>query len=1308
MVEQMGKTKQFPLDGESKFSALVEQELGAATHETGEIICNIQLSFDGSTTTFDYKFLVVSAGGIFVLDSYFFSPLSESSAASGYLDTIIGDLKIKSKALETWGKLLFGELPVQVKPGLVWLGDSSPAALLEERAVTSGVQLLTQAQWLKLFRLNQNPVNPEMLRSWLKGLKESGKHTKLEPLRIRDYSELEATDSEVLQQQNFRRVYKAKHGRGKTKALVYTYDLTAGDQEQVTRLAEREYKALFKLGKSQYTPQVIESIREIPHLGGAIKYFSLVDSDAPAIAERESDPSWTLSERIHFACRALEALGQIHSGEASIDDAPVIHRNINPKSIRVRSTGAPLFTGFSFSQVNINTTFHSLEVAAKAGDNEWQAPEVRKGGLAEASCASDVFSLCKTLSVLFAVPHDPMCASVLGVLRAGTADEPRIRQETIQLIDRLKLFLEELPEPKPSAALDVKFWDEGTRTSLNNKSYQIQRRLGSGGMGSAFLMYRVLTNRDGEEELALEPVVGKVFTNSQFSQQCLWAHTMIQPVSGGGHLATIFDTGPLSHPNHLSAVLKWIPGESLWAKIGGVEQNLPEALALDLEAEILDWVRQICKGLSRLHQLKLVHGDVTPKNIILDQHSVTLTDFDLSGQEGHQCSEARTHQYSAPEVDRREALHCSQDVYSLGASIFHVLTGHEPFDHPTGYEKQKGCNWAVFDRGKYPRLYEFIKRSTEPRQERRFASAYEALSFISELNSEDKSLPQVFQPTISDAIDLSNQEVGWLKDLLSTYQGSKVGNEETRGLDSEFAELTYVETDLDRVISKDINEGRVSLVILCGNAGDGKTAFIQNLAKTLGYYGSNSSVRIWEHRLENGIVVRANLDGSAAYMGKSANDILSEFLAPFSGPIFPEDQVHILAINNGKLFEWLDEHAKGSYLAEQLTQVLGEDVSGSNLDHRIRFIDLNERSLVGSVGKHSKIQADFFNGLVSRMFGQEEDYWRPCKACTAQNRCSAWRSVQLLNDSEKGADVVQRLLRAFRMIHQKGEVHITARNLRGALTYIFFGVHSCRQLHEDPTLAPLPYYERAFNVSTENRQGELLVELGKLDPAIEACPRQDKLLLSLDDGKSISLPGLRRRAYFEGVPGGDTNSSVDVVGGAEFELFEKLATKDPIVLKDLCDRLCDGLSRLEDLPEVAFSDPTVVALRVTPHTPTETIFWISRDRERFSLVIPPLRDQTLEWLPFQIIMRFQYSNGEFEDLYMGYGLFHRLLRARDGEQLSDASTDDIYASLSVFKQRVISEESRTLMAWNPMDEVVRRVSVLSDNSRQIIQMEPIG
>jgi serine/threonine protein kinase len=1304
----MVNTKQFLLDGESKFSALVEQELGAPTHDTGELFCNLQLSLDGSLTTFDYKFLVVSVGGVFVLDSYFFSPLSEVSTAYSYLDTVVSDLKIKSKALERWAELLFGESLMLVKPGIVWLGDSNPAASLEERAVTSGVQLLTQTEWLKHFRLNQNSVNPELLRRWLKGLKESGKQTKIEPLRIRDYSELEATDSEVLQQQNFRRVYKAKHGRGKTKALVYTYDLTAGDSEQVTRLGEREYQALFKLGKSQYTPQVIESIREVPHLGGAMKYFSLVDSDAPSIEERAGDASWTISERTHFACRALEALGQIHSGEASIDDAPVIHRNINPKSIRVRSTGAPLFTGFSFSQVNINTTFHSLEVAARAGDNEWQAPEVRKGGLAAASCASDVFSLCKTLIVLFAMPHDSTCAQVLGVLRQGTTDDPKTRQEIVQLVDRLKPFLEDFPQPKRTAALDVKFWDEGTRASLNNKSYQIQRRLGSGGMGSAFLMYRVLTNRDGEEELAPEPVVGKVFTNGQFSQQCLWAHTMIQSVSGGEHLATVFDTGDLSHPNQLSAVLKWIPGESLWSKIGKVERNVPETPALDLETEMLDWVRQICKGLSRLHQLKLVHGDVTPKNIILDQHLVTLTDFDLSGQEGHQCSEARTHQYSAPEVDRREALHCSQDVYSLGASIFHVLTGQEPFDHPTGYEKQKGCNWVAFDRARYPRLYEFIKRATEPQQERRFASADEVLSFLCELNSEETSLPQVFRPTISDAIALSNQEVPWLKDLLSTYQGSKVGNEETRGLDSRFAELTYVETDLDRSISKYIKERRVSLVILCGNAGDGKTAFIQNLAKTLGYHGSNSSVRIWEHRLENGVVVRANLDGSAAYMGKSANEILTEFLAPFSESTFPEDQVHILAINNGKLFEWLDEQPKGSYLAEQLTQVLGEDVSGSDLDPRIRFIDLNERSLVGSVGKHSTSQTDFFDRLVSRMFGREEDYWRSCKACTAQNRCSAWRSVQLLNDTEKGEDVVKRLLRAFRMIHQKGEVHITARNLRGALTYIFFGVHSCRQLHEDPTLSPPPYYERAFNVSTENRQGELLVELGKLDPAIEACPRQDKLLLSLDDGKSISLPGLRRRAYFEGVPGGDVNSSVDVVGGAEFELFERLATKDPIVLKDLCDRLCDGLSRLEDLPEVAFSDPNVVALRVTPHTPTETIFWIARDRERFSLVIPPIRDRNLEWLPFQIVMRFQYSNGGFEDLYMGYGLFHRLLRARDGEQLSDASTDDIYASLSVFKERVIAEESRTLMAWNPMDEVVRRVFVQSDDSRQIIQMGPVG
>lgn len=1303
----MAESRKFLLDGETEFHSLVEPHLNKPGQESACLLADILIPFESGATLIDYKFLVFSCEGIFVLDSYF-SPAVGEDNSSVHLDVLLNSVKQKTKSLESWGRKQLGDFSMPVTPGLILLGHSNLSAVLSERALSAGVKILSSAQWLKVFHSSRSGIGPQTVRSWFEAVSEIARSGGGGHLSIRDYSELEIAKSEFVEEQSFRKVFKAKHGRGKTKALVYVYDLTGGESEAISRLAEREYNALFKLGKSQYAPQVIESIRELSSLGGAVKYFSLVDSDAPSIAERAEDAAWSIPERVSFACRALEALGQIHSGEASVDDVPVIHRNIHPSSLRIRSNGEPLFTSFYCSKISANTTCHSSALVGQFGDNEWQAPEVREIGLAGASCASDIFSLCRTLSILFNSPNDATCAQVQRVLNLGTTSDAKSRLSIRQLVAGLAPFGDERSDKKQMSQLEVRFWDEGTRATLNNKCYQIARRLGSGGMGSAFLMYQVRTTLEGEEELAIEPVVGKVFTNEKLGSESLWAHTLIHPVSGGEHLATIFDTVSVWRPNHLSAVLKWIEGDVLWDKIGQIERYFSDQRVADVELQILDWIKQVCLGLSHLHRRKLVHGDVTPKNIILDGQFLTLTDFDLSGQEGRPCSEARTPSYSAPEVDRKKELHCSQDVYSLAASIFHVFTGHGPFDHPTGFDKQRGCNWSVFDRARYPKLFEFIQRATDPRPERRFANALEAVAFVNELMSDDGSALTVFGPSVEDAVSLTEQKVPWLTELLSTYQGSLVGNEETRGLDSHFAKQTYVETELDLSMSRDIQEGKVSLVILCGNAGDGKTAFIQNLAKRLGYESGVSSVRVWEHHLEGGRTLRANLDGSAAFEGKSANEMLTDFLSPFFESPFPEHLVHILAINNGKLLEWLDERSDSCYLTDQLEMALSDDVVGANLDPRIKFIDLNERSLVGSVSRHrDTIQADFFDELVSRMLGHEEDVWAPCARCTAQTRCTAWRSVQTLRDPELGTRILKHLLKAFRMVHQKGDVHITARNLRGALTYIFFGIHSCRQLHDDPSLHPSSYFERAFNVFTENRQGELLAELAKLDPAIDSGPRQDKLLLSLEDSNDLPLSALRRRAYFEGIPGGTGDESIGLLGGAEFELFEKLVTQDPIVLSDLCHRLCDGLARLEDLPEVAFADGNVVALRVMPNTPTETIFWTAREHSRFSLVIPPIRNQKLEWLPFQVILRFQYRDGRFEDLYMGYGLFHRLLRAREGEQLSDASTDDIYASLSVFKQRVISEESRTLMAWNPTDEIVRRISVRSENSRQVIHMEPV-
>src|SRR5262249_50113237 len=83
-------------------------------------------------------------------------------------------------------------------------------------------------------------------------------------------------------------------------------------------------------------------------------------------------------------------------------------------------------------------------------------------------------------------------------------------------------------------------------------------------------------------------------------------------------------------------------------------------------------------------------------------------------------------------------------------------------------------------------------------------------------------------------IELREERVEWLLSLLRSYPGARRGNRETRGLDTDFAIRTYVETKLEETLYRDIFERRVRLVILAGHGGDGKTAHLQRLARRLG------------------------------------------------------------------------------------------------------------------------------------------------------------------------------------------------------------------------------------------------------------------------------------------------------------------------------------------------------------------------------------------------------------------------------------------------------------------------------------------
>ena len=97
-------------------------------------------------------------------------------------------------------------------------------------------------------------------------------------------------------------------------------------------------------------------------------------------------------------------------------------------------------------------------------------------------------------------------------------------------------------------------------------------------------------------------------------------------------------------------------------------------------------IYQVAQGLKRAHELGLIHRDVKPDNILVFKNGrVRLTDFgivkDIGSLKGYLLKGRRvgTAQYASPEQCLDKRLSTSTDMYSLGATWFHVVCGRAPF-----------------------------------------------------------------------------------------------------------------------------------------------------------------------------------------------------------------------------------------------------------------------------------------------------------------------------------------------------------------------------------------------------------------------------------------------------------------------------------------------------------------------------------------------------------------------------------------------------------------------------------------------------
>jgi hypothetical protein len=198
--------------------------------------------------------------------------------------------------------------------------------------------------------------------------------------------------------------------------------------------------------------------------------------------------------------------------------------------------------------------------------------------------------------------------------------------------------------------------------------FTLLRRLGSGGMGTAFL---------GEDEALGRKVAVKVMQKAlgddekafeTFKNEAQNAARLNHP-----HVAQIYSFGKEGDNPFLEMEL--VPG-------GDLGTFIADRVSLD-PAFVLRVGMEIAEGLEAAEKVGLFHGDVKPDNILFDENmSAKLVDFGIASRasQGQMEELWGTPYYIAPEKVQKKMNSARSDIYSLGATLYHAITGKPPYD----------------------------------------------------------------------------------------------------------------------------------------------------------------------------------------------------------------------------------------------------------------------------------------------------------------------------------------------------------------------------------------------------------------------------------------------------------------------------------------------------------------------------------------------------------------------------------------------------------------------------------------------------
>lgn len=918
---------------------------------------------------------------------------------------------------------------------------------------------------------------------------------------------------EILQQEpNFTEyMVKPKGVTSSIRKRVKEYSLQVAGLSQPELLKREEaiknqYKALHKIKAKPFILNVEFKIDEENH-----QFYEISDFlDENSLRAEARSKTFTFQEKLGIIRNIMAALKEAHKEN-------IFHRDINPDNIYMSSGYAYLGNfGKSYFTDHNQQGYTVMATINESNATPYHPLELTVG---DASRSSDIYSLGVLTYWLFTgeepfktpydldkmggkLPTDKLPTSLnkalpkwLDELSLKTILTDDLRR--LDSIEQVEKFIEDAFQENDSEVPSKRTTRTTTAQStdiyelkVGDKigDYVIHQILGKGGYSRVFKVKHQLQGKYYALKLFHESVNANSVIDEYNALVGLEHHNIVKFVWNG------------ETPNgQFYTLMEFLEGENL-STYSRTDAKLPVYRVYQIAKDILS-------ALVSMQSLDkpILHRDIKPQNIIWDNEKrFVLIDFNVASVVDDNQDFVGTNPYLAPDLiadGYKVNWDKSADTFALGITLYELICKEYPWTpkkmpvlsidpvNPKEFEPRISDAFA-----------EFLSQAINPRSAKRFSNAQEMLDALLSIG-EDGILQE--KKTATPAVETKDEEGNFIKYINSLYSQSKGGNFGTRASEtiSEYDQLTYTPSKLDKKLLPDILDGKYKLLIITGNAGDGKTAFI----KRIEHDASVKDLNIHEHKNGarfkiNGVQFESNYDGSQDEDQRANNEVLESFFEPFSGlsNYNESKEGRIIAINEGRLVEFLKTTSKHKTLHDTIENYFYNE-GHHELPSGLMIINLNLRS----VAAQDNQEPSLFRSQVKAL--TQKDLWTKCETCPLANKCFIKYNVESFNDSASGEEVITRMEWLLRTASLKRELHITMRDLRSFIAFTLTRDHECadiEQLIAASENQPENYWQYYyFNIT---------------NPSVDDSGNQDRLikLLRETDIGEVAIPDKDRDLFF--------------------------------------------------------------------------------------------------------------------------------------------------------------------------------------------------